>query len=693
MPARSLPVFLLFTGLGGCVLASSGAPDKGADETGAIPSDGGAAGDGGAVDDTGGDSGAADDADGDGWSAADGDCDDEDASVHPGAAEIAGDEVDEDCDGSEICYADADADGYRTDATVASADTDCQDPGEAPSGAAADCDDDASSCAADCATDADADGVVDCRDGCLDADADGYGVTNDAALDCADADGASCRLTDACLDDDCDDEDDATHPGGTEVCYDGRDNDCDGRVGTCALADAPIRFSGEAKSEGAGVAVSGAGDVDADGYDDFLVSAPDHDDPALGSHTGIVYLVRGSASPTPASLADADARLTGERIFARAGNDLAAAGDVDGDGYDDFLVGDAEAGSFTGTAYLVLGAPSVASGSLAAADAAFDGEFSGTRAGTSVSAAGDVDADGYADFLVGSPRYYDRYDPSTSLSGGAYLILGRPSIASASLAEADARFTGDAADEECGTRVASAGDVDADGFDDLLLGALGHDEASADAETGAVYLFLGSASVASASVADADARFDGESDDDQAGLSLSPAGDIDDDGYADFLVGAPGHDDATAGSDAGAVYLLLGSLSLASTSLADADAVFAGEHGGDGAGVSVSGAGDLNGDGYADFLVGASGHDEGSADVGAAYIILGAASVASASLADAAARFTGENSYDDAGFSVASAGDVDADGTPDLLVGAYGYDDPGIGTNTGAAYLILGMGL
>lgn len=170
---------------------------------------------------------------------------------------------------------------------------------------------------------------------------------------------------------------------------------------------------------------------------------------------------------------------------AYAGTYVASAGDVDADGHDDILIGawgDDEGGDGAGAAYLVYG-PVTASLDLSSADAKLIGEDAGDRAGVSVSSAGDVDADGHSDLLVGAQGD----DDNGNDSGVAYLVYG-PVTASLDLSTADARFNGEGGGGYAGRSVAAAGDVDADGYGDLLVGAFHDNEGGTDA--GAAYLIL-----------------------------------------------------------------------------------------------------------------------------------------------------------------------------------------------------------
>ena len=141
-------------------------------------------------------------------------------------------------------------------------------------------------------------------------------------------------------------------------------------------------------------------------------------------------------------------------------------------------------------------------------------------------------------------------------AGAAYLILGSSSgISDMSLASADAKLTGETSNDRAGWDVSTAGDVNGDGYDDVLVGA--HQEDTGGTDAGAAYLVLGSSSgISDMSLSSADAKLTGESADDRAGISVSSAGDVNNDGYSDVLVGAFGED--TGGSDAGAAYLIWG---------------------------------------------------------------------------------------------------------------------------------------
>jgi hypothetical protein len=409
-----------------------------------------------------------------------------------------------------------------------------------------------------------------------------------------------------------------------------------------------------------------------------------------GGNSGKVFLMFGKSDgwEIDTSFTDVDASYIGIDFNDLTGSSVSGAGDVNGDGYDDILIG-APSSDDDGKVYLILGKESgwALDTDLTNAEVTFIGETGKDgQTGTSVSGAGDVNGDGYDDFLIGAPGYNGGIR-----NGKVYLIWGNGDGwgSSVDLSTVDTSFLGEADGDEAGSSVSIIGDVNGDGYEDMLIGA--PDNAGGGTERGQTYLILGKSSgwTTEIDLSTSDASYLGEGDHDDSGRTVSGKGDINGDGYDDFLIAA-----YRGANTAGQTYLILGKPSgwAMNTNLAYSDASFLGENNSDfsGHGSSISIVGDVNKDGFDDILIGAKYNDDAANGAGKAYLIFGESYgwEMNTSLADSEINFLGDEASDYAGWSVSGAGDVNDDGTIDMIVSTKGS-----GSNiadSDKVYLILG---
>ena len=497
--------------------------------------------------------------------------------------------------------------------------------------------------------------------------------------------------------------------------------------------EAGFVIRGARKNDILGVAVSNLGDVNGDGFDDVAAGARGAGDERNGNYSGEVYVIFGSADPAREIGVEA---LDGTNGLTIAGADhddrlgsVSAAGDVNGDGVADILLGAHLADvpeKNTGSAYVIFGSPDglpalIEVGTLDGTNGfALRGASSWDRAGVAVSNAGDLNGDGLDDIAVGA----DLADSDAARSGKAYVVfgsdLGFPAEIDLGALDGTNGITlsGPGLDDFAGRDLANAGDVNGDGVTDLIIGSGDRRHRSGTMIEQEVYVLFGKTNGFPARLAldELDGtngfrfRFKFRANE-YAGCAVAGDGDLNGDGISDIAIAnEEGGIDPRA---AGEIYVVFGTAD-GFPAVLHADSfdgnigtIFRGIQSDDAAGTGVDLVGDVNGDGKDDLLIGAAranalSEDEDFNDSGESYLIFGReAFLAEHFIADLlsgpdAVSLLGSGDGDLSGKAVSRAGDVNGDGAPDFIIGAHranrqrdgaGNDED---SNAGAAYVIFG---
>jgi len=407
---------------------------------------------------------------------------------------------------------------------------------------------------------------------------------------------------------------------------------------------------------GLGNSVSCAGDVNGDGFSDVIFGSPywppppDHSGNSLESN-GRVSVIYGSSTGTLNGWG-----AVGEVSHSSFGYSVSTAGDVNNDGYSDVIIGSPSyygSSSTTGKVYVYFGSSTgLQSDPAWTMDRQYNSNYQVDGFGRSVSTAGDINADGYSDIVIGA-HYTSWDDQITDITKAAAYVYygsssGLPQIRNWVYNFDDKIFQID---------VSNAGDVNGDGYSDVLLGINGINDIFIVHPIEKAMIFNGSNTTLS--TIECDWAVSSDQSDSKFGNSVSTAGDVNNDGFDDVIIGAPLYDNGQ--TDEGKVFEYNGS----SEGLHDTpDWTAEGNIDLAQFGYSVSNAGDVNNDGYSDIIIGAP-------TAGKAFVYLGSSAGLLSFPVWTGNSYSPDHQY---GISVSNAGDVNGDGFDDIVIGTYPFE-------------------